>query len=239
MRSLKKKLAPFLYTVSMNVLLVYAHSEPSSFTAALHNVAQNVLSQAGHTIVVSDLYGVGFNPVADKYDFTTLSGGHYNYMFEQQHASANNLAYSVDIVAELKKIQAADIILFHFPLWWSAPPAILKGWFDRILTMGTAWDGEHIFSTGMYRGKKAGVVVSVGEPESYYRPDGVQKATVQQILYPVLHGTLAFCGFDVLEPFIAYGLTTGNDFSVNEYLRAYTDKLEKLESYPKFIYKYN
>ncbi len=105
--------------------------------------------------------------------------------------------------------------------------------------MGTAWDGEHIFSTGKYRGKKAGVVVSVGEPESYYLPDGVQKATVQQILYPLLHGTLAFCGFDVLEPFVAHGLTSANEFGIEEQLRAFKDRMEKLETAPKFIYKYN
>ncbi len=222
----------------MNVLLVYAHSEYNSFVAALNNTAQEVLTQAGHTVVVSDLYGVGFNPVAGKYDFTQLSGDHYNYMFEQQHAAGQDWAYSPDIVEEIQKIQAAEVILFHFPLWWSGPPAILKGWFDRVLTMGTAWDGEHIFSTGKYRGKIAGVTVSVGEPESYYRPDGVQKATVQQILYPVLHGTLAFCGFNVLEPFVAYGLTAANEFSISEQLRSYKERLEKLETYPKFIYKY-
>ena len=223
----------------MNVLLVYAHNDASSFTAALHNVAEEVLTQAGHIVVTSDLYGVGFNPVAEKYDFTQLTGKHYNYMNEQQNAAAQDWAYSVDIVEELQKIQTADVILFHFPLWWGGPPAILKGWFDRVLTMGTAWDGEHLFSTGKYRGKKAGLVVSVGEPESYYRPDGIQKATVQQILYPVQHGTLAFCGFDVLEPFIAHDLTAANEFGVNEHLRLFKDKLQKLETYPKYVYKYS
>lgn len=222
----------------MNVLLVYAHNEPSSFTAALHNLASQSLLSAGHQVVTSDLYGMGFNAVADKYDFSTLSGEHYNYMFEQQFAAKKDWAYSPDIVEELQKIQEADVILFHFPLWWNGVPAILKGWFDRVLTMGTAWDGEHLFSTGKYRGKVAGVAVAVGEPESYYLPDGIQKATVQQMLYPILHGTLAFCGFNVLEPFIATGLTSANEFAIAEQLRAYKDKLSKLESYPKFIYRF-
>ncbi len=222
----------------MNILLVYAHNDPSSFTAALHNTAQEVMIQAGHTVVVSDLYGVGFNPTAEKYDFTTLSGEHYNYMHEQEVAAKQDWAYSPDIVEELQKVQAADVILFHFPLWWNSPPAILKGWLDRVLTKGTAWDAEHIFSTGLYRGKAAGVTVTVGDQESYYQSDGVHRATVQQMLYPMLHGTLAFCGFNVLEPFIAYGLTAANEFSLEEQLRAYKDKLEKIEDFPHFIYKY-
>lgn len=222
----------------MNVLLVYAHDNQKSFTAALHNVAQEVLTQAGHTVVVTDLYGVGFNPTAEKYDFTTLSGGHYNYQNEQEVAAKQDWAYSPDIVEEIQKVKAADIILFHFPLWWQGPPALLKGWFDRVLTKGTAWDAEHIFSTGYYRGKAAGVAVCAGDQESYYRSDGVHKATVQQMLYPLLHGTLAFCGFNVFEPFVAHGLTAANEFALQEHLRAYRTKLEKLEDYPHFIYKY-
>ena len=222
----------------MNILLVYAHNEPTSFTAAMHNIAHGVFNSVDNTVVETDLYGVGFNPVAEKYDFNTLGCQHYNYMFEQQFAAGKDWAFSVDIVGELQKVQAADVIIFHFPLWWNAPPAILKGWFDRVLTMGTAWDGEHIFSTGMYRGKAAGVAVAVGEPESYYRADGVQKATVQQMLYPLLHGTLAFCGFDVLQPFVAHGLTVANSFAIEEQLVAYRTMLENLAVNPKFIHKF-
>jgi NAD(P)H dehydrogenase (quinone) len=222
----------------MNILLVYANDDPGSFTAALNNTAQEVMTQKGHTVVVSDLYGVGFNPTAEKFDFSTLSGQHYNYMNEQIVAAKQDWAYSPDIVEEIQKVQAADVILFHFPLWWNAPPAILKGWLDRVLTKGTAWDAEHIFSTGLYRGKAAGVAVSVGDQENIYRSDGAHRATVQQMLYPMLHGTLAYCGFNVLEPFIAHGINAANDFGLQEHLSNYKDKLEKLEDYPHFIYKY-
>lgn len=222
----------------MNILLVYAHDEAKSFTASLHNAAQSIFTQQGHNVVSSDLYGVGFHPVAERYDFTTLSGGHYNYMNEQEVAAKQDWAYSPDIIEEIQKVKEADVILFYFPLWWNAPPAILKGWLDRVLTKGTAWDGDHLFSTGLLRGKAAGVVVSVGDQESFYRPDGLHKATVQQMLYPMLHGTLAFCGLNVLEPFVAYGLTAANDYGIKEQLRDYTAKLETLESNPKFLYKY-
>ena len=222
----------------MNFLLVYAHNEPKSFTASLHNAAQSILTQQGHQVVTSDLFGVGFHPVAERYDFTTLSGEHYNYMNEQEVAAKHDLAYSPDIIEEIQKVKTADDVLFFFPLWWNAPPAMLKGWFDRVLTKGTAWDGNHLFSTGLLRGKAAGVVVSVGDPENFYRPDGLHKATVQQMLYPLLHGTLAFCGFNVLEPFVAYGLTAANDFGIQEQLRDCSVRLSNIESNPRFIYKF-
>jgi NAD(P)H dehydrogenase (quinone) len=117
----------------MNILIVYTHHEPSSFTAAMKNVALEQLSAQGDTVVISDLYGQGFTPVAQKWDFVTTSGGHFNYMLEQKHAANLEMAFSPDIKAEMDKVLAADIILFITPLWWLGPPAILKGWFDRIL----------------------------------------------------------------------------------------------------------
>ena len=71
----------------MNILIVYAHGEASSFTAAMKNVAAEVLTKAGHAVSISDLYGLGFNPTAQKWDFVTTSGGHFNYMLEQKHAT--------------------------------------------------------------------------------------------------------------------------------------------------------
>ena len=53
----------------MNVLIVYAHPEPTSFTAALKEAAIEALSAAGHRVELSDLYGERFNPVAGRHDF--------------------------------------------------------------------------------------------------------------------------------------------------------------------------
>src|SRR3954462_9332565 len=114
----------------MNILIVYAHQEPTSFTAAMKNVALDTLSRQGHTVVVSDLYAQGFSAVAQKWDFVTTSGKHFNYMLEQKHAARLDFAFSPDIVGEIEKIQQASIILFIFPLWWYSVPAIMKGWFD-------------------------------------------------------------------------------------------------------------
>ena len=61
----------------MNVLIVYAHHEPTSFTAAMKNLAVQVLSGQGHNVTVSDLWGQGFNATAQKWDFVTTSGGHF------------------------------------------------------------------------------------------------------------------------------------------------------------------
>ena len=46
-------------------------------------------------------------------------------------------------------------IILHFPLWWFGVPAILKGWFDRVLVKGFAYDAGKVFATGLLRGKTA------------------------------------------------------------------------------------
>jgi NAD(P)H dehydrogenase (quinone) len=55
--------------MTMHVLIVHAHPEPASFTAALKDTAVRALSAAGHRVEVSDLYGEAFNPVAGRHDF--------------------------------------------------------------------------------------------------------------------------------------------------------------------------
>ncbi len=57
----------------MNTLIVYAHEEPQSFNAALKDRAVTVLTDAGHTVEVSDLYAMNFDPVGGKRDFTELA----------------------------------------------------------------------------------------------------------------------------------------------------------------------
>lgn len=87
----------------MRVLLVYAHPEPTSFTAALKNTALAALRDAGHTVEVSDLYGEGFNPVAGRHDFLDASDpARFHYQTEQGHAHKTG-TFAPDIVREQQR----------------------------------------------------------------------------------------------------------------------------------------
>lgn len=187
----------------MNIFIVYAHHEPGSFTAAMKNIAVQSLETQGHSVTVSDLYGQGFSAVAQKWDFVTTSGHHFNYMLEQKHSANLENSFSPDILGEMQKLQAADILLLITPLWWSSVPAILKGWFDRVLAMGVAWDTGKFYENGLMRGKQALLAAAAGHPAAYYTPKGRHMAASVQVLHPINHDTLAFCGFNVQEPFVA------------------------------------
>lgn len=223
----------------MNILSVYAHHEPSSLTAALKNVSTSTLTKQGHQLYETDLYASGFAPKAEKFDFVTSRGGHFNYMLEQQHAAQQNMSFAPDITDEIGKVLASDIIIFHTPIWWFSVPAVLKGWFDRVLAMGVAWDGGKIYENGLLRGKSAMLCAVAGGPKEYYQVNGRHQATMNQILHPIHHGTFAFCGMNVLEPFVVYnslGLDTAGCEAV---LKDYQFRVEHIVDSPSYFHRYD
>src|SRR5476651_928789 len=151
----------------------------------MKNLAIQSLELKGHTVTVTDLYGQGFSAIAQKWDFVTTSGGHFNYMTEQKHAVNLEMAFSPDIVAEIQKLANADTVLIITPIWWLSVPAILKGYFDRVLAMGAAWDSGRIYENGLYRGRQVMIIGAAGHPADYYKPSGRHGATMNQILHPI------------------------------------------------------
>ena len=222
----------------MNVLIVYAHHEPTSFTAAMKNVAIQTLEAEGHNVTVSDLYGQGFSAVAQKWDFVTTSGNHFNYMSEQKHAAKLQMAFSPDILGEIQKLQAADTLLIISPIWWSSVPAILKGWFDRVLAMGVAWDTGKFYENGLMRGKQAMLIAAGSHPTEYYKTDGRHGGNPNQMLHPISHGTLAFCGFNVHEPYVVLNVMSTDKDSREKALKGLELRVKNLTHGPQWLTLY-
>jgi putative NADPH-quinone reductase len=109
----------------MKVLYVYCHPLPESFHAAIRVEALAGLARAGHQVDLLDLYAEKFDPVLSE-------DGRRHY-----HDEPVNRAGLEGIVARL---QAADAIVFQFPTWCFGPPAMLKGFFDRVFMPGVAFD---------------------------------------------------------------------------------------------------
>lgn len=223
----------------MNVLVVYAHQEPSSFTASMKNKTIESLTRQGHSVAISDLYAQGFGAEAQKWDFVTTSGKHFNYMLEQKHSAKLDYAFSPDIVGEIEKIQQANLLLFIFPIWWFSVPAILKGWFDRILAMGITWDSGRIYENGLLKGKQAMLIASAGGPSDYYKHEGLHKATMNEILHPINHGTLAFCGLSVHEPFVALNVLGSPPETLEHNLQELQFRIDNLVTSPNWLINYN
>jgi len=108
----------------MKVSVILAHPDPASFNHAIAEIAMDKLKENGHKVIFHDLYEECFDPILPSEEIAreTLLPTHLS-----QHCD------------EITK--AEGIIIIH-PNWWGQPPAILKGWVDRVLRPGVAYEFE-------------------------------------------------------------------------------------------------
>jgi NAD(P)H dehydrogenase (quinone) len=208
----------------MNVLIVLAHPEPKSFNGALFDTAVRTLSALGHAVVTSDLYRMRFNPVSDRHNFRTVKDPAFlKLQIEETYATECD-AFVPEIETEIRKIEACDLMILQFPLWWFGLPAILKGWADRVLAMGRTYGYGNIYATGKFRGKRALLSLTTGGPAEAYRKGGFN-GDIDAILRPIQRGILQFVGFDVLAPQIHYGPVRVSDAQREQWIAEYARRL--------------
>ena len=207
----------------MHVLIVLAHPEPKSFNAAMCARAKAALERAGHEVTVSDLYGEGFNPVGGRHDFLTIANpDRFHYQTEQAHAARHN-AYAPDVAREQARVAAADLVILQFPLWWGGVPAILKGWGERVYSYGFGYADGLRFETGVFRGRRAMISMTSGGTIARFGPEAPYGELERQVLWQIQHLGLEYMGYEVEEPFVAYGAPRVDDAG----RAAYLDELEK------------
>ncbi|MFE6064534.1 NAD(P)H oxidoreductase [Streptomyces sp. NPDC056431] len=111
--------------MAAHTLLVLAHPRTDSLTAQVAARLHARLKDEGGTVDVLDLYAEGFDPVLRPED--------------EPDWENREKAYSPEVHAHMDRILAADDIVVVFPVWWFTPPAILKGWIDRVWNYGFAY----------------------------------------------------------------------------------------------------
>jgi NAD(P)H dehydrogenase (quinone) len=102
-------------------MLVIANPSPNSLSHAMAMSAERMLRKSGYAIAAHDLYAERFDPIQPSGEATNT--GSSDALVEQH-------------CAEIKR--AALILIFH-PNWWGQPPAIMKGWIDRVFRLDTAY----------------------------------------------------------------------------------------------------
>ncbi len=111
----------------MNVLIVYSHPSKKSYTYQILELLKNELLQQQLTVQISDLYAINFRCDLSEEEYI------------REGLGKRELSVPDDVLAEHKKIENADCIIFLYPVFWSDCPAKLKGWFDRVYTVGYAY----------------------------------------------------------------------------------------------------
>ena len=108
----------------MKVVVIYAHPNPMSFNAAIAAAVREELEKKGAKIKFKDLYAMNWNPVLSAAEFESHQKG----------------TVTEDIKTEQTDISWADAVIMICPIWWTSVPAILKGYIDRVFSIGFAYE---------------------------------------------------------------------------------------------------
>lgn len=111
----------------MRITVVHAHPAEKSFSRAVLNTVLDALD--GHEIDLCDLYADDFHPVLTDSE-------HREYLGDDPIQDPLVRRYA-------EYVQRAEALVFVYPTWWSGLPAILKGWFDRVMVQGVAFGFDH------------------------------------------------------------------------------------------------
>ena len=140
----------------MNISIILAHPNPGSLNHAIAKTAAEALRKNSHEAVLHDLYQEQFPPLLSVAELQT------------------NAKLDPVIAGHCQEIADADGIIIVHPNWWGMPPAILKGWIDRVLRMEIAYrfvandKGEGV-PVGLLRAKAAIVFNTANTPEDRER----------------------------------------------------------------------
>jgi putative NADPH-quinone reductase len=140
----------------MNISIILAHPNPGSFNHAIASAAADTLHQNGHAVILHDLYQEQFPPLLSAAELMT------------------NATLDPSVSRHCAEIVVADGIIIVHPNWWGMPPAILKGWIDRVLRPEVAYrfvagdNGEGV-PLGLLKARSAIVFNTANTPEDRER----------------------------------------------------------------------
>ena len=137
----------------MKTLIVYAHPKTHGHCSTILSEVERILEHNKISYDILDLYKMKYNPVLHEKEHYTAG----NHNISKQNKMIQNL------------IKKSDKLIFIYPNWWNSPPAILKGFFDRVLTPKFAYEFDKGIPKKLLTGKKAAVFVTSGSKWLLYR----------------------------------------------------------------------
>ena len=144
----------------MKVFIVYCHPSENSLTREVKDSFISGLESAGHSYIISDLYGMNFNSDMSETEYS------------REAFYRRELPVPEDVRAEHEKINACDAIVFIYPVFWTEAPAKLVGWFDRVWTFGFAYGDNRAIKQ-----LEKGIVLCVaGNTLDYFETTGLGDA---------------------------------------------------------------
>lgn len=153
----------------MNILIVYSHPSEKSYTFEIFTHLKNILAAQKWNVEVSDLYANNFQSIMTATEY-------------QREGNADTaLPVPKDVIEEQQKIENADCIIFLYPVWWSDCPAMMKGWFDRVYSVGYAY-GQKPDLPKMKIVKYGIVICTAGHPNNFLEEIGIAQSMEKVML---------------------------------------------------------
>ncbi|WP_221346190.1 NAD(P)H-dependent oxidoreductase [Enterobacter cloacae] len=184
-------------------LIVTAHPIETSLS---HTLAQRIagkLQEQGTQVEIADLHAEGFSPAMIRADL------------DLYHGDAS--ALPDDVLREQQRVERADMLIFVFPFYWWSVPALLKGWFDRVLTVNWAYKvGEEGRIVGNLRDVPVRLVATAGSDIAGFDKHGYSAAIQSQIV----EGVFGFCGLKNVTLDILYEADSASPQQVDDFLQS-------------------
>lgn len=155
----------------MNVLVVLCHPRSHSYNHAVAARVIQVLKALDHTVTFHDLYREHFDPVLEESELR------------------RGFSFDREVLRHTRELEQSQAVVIIHPDWWSQPPALLKGWIDRVLQAGLAYDYE-----GPEFMKKRQTPLLVDKTALVFATrDGKKEDELLKRLW--IDGIFRFCGF--------------------------------------------
>jgi len=164
----------------MTVSVILAHPDKGSFNHAIAEAVTGAVRGNGHDVYFHDLYKEGFDPILPFEEFS------------------KGACLRPDIERHCKEISNADGIVIIHPNWWGQPPAILKGWVDRVIRPGVAYefigsDNGQGVPRGLLKAKSA-IVLNTSNTETQ-REQEIFQDPLETIWKNCVFGLCGVCDF--------------------------------------------
>jgi NAD(P)H dehydrogenase (quinone) len=169
--------------------IILAHPAPTSFNAEAARAFSAALTGLGHDADVRDLYAMDFDPRLKASELPWIPGG----------------GPAADVAAERAALSASDVVTFVYPLWFNAPPAMLKGYVERVFGLGFGYAAVEPGTRPLMSGKALVSITTSGAPNQWVDQTGA----VERLRVTFDNHVAAVCGFQVLKHLHFGGVTPG------------------------------
>ena len=173
----------------MRHAVILAHPDPESFNAFVARTYIETAAALSQSALLRDLYRLDFDPRLGADELPWRSKGEPR----------------ADVRAEREIIAAADVIAFIYPLWFNAPPAMMKGFVDRVFGMGFAYGSAAPGTRPLLTGKRLVTISTSGAPNEWIEQTGA----VTRLRAAFDDHVAAVCGLSVVEHLNLGGATPG------------------------------